>query len=88
MSAATLPSVVRTSAECISVVKVGVISCGATHIVAWFESQTCSDRNAHGSKDGRVKRARSLMVRSARPDSKRAQARRFGVTRVVDQIVR
>ena len=83
---------VRTSGECISVVKVGVISCGATHIdsrlVRVADVLRASDRNAHGSKDGRVKRARSLMVRSARPDSKRAQARRFGVTRVVDQIVR
>ena len=55
VSAATWPSVVRMRAECISVVKAGVISRGATHIVAWFESQTCSDRNAHGSKGGRVK---------------------------------
>jgi hypothetical protein len=34
---ATWPSVVRTSAECINVVKAGVISRGVTHTVAWLE---------------------------------------------------
>ena len=72
--------------EFTSVAKAGVISRGVTHTAAWLESQTCSSRSAHGSKLGRAKQARSLMARSARPDSKRAQARRFGVTRIVDQI--
>jgi hypothetical protein len=51
---ATWPSVVRRSAECINVVKAGVISRGVTHTVAWLESQTCSSRNARGSKVGRA----------------------------------
>ena len=86
VSAATQPSVVRMSAECIKVARAGVISRGVKHIAVWLESQTCSRRNAHGSKVGRVKRARSPSVRSARPESKRAHARRLGVTRTVDQI--
>ena len=86
VSVATWPSVVRMSAECINVAKAGVISRGVTHTAAWPEPQTCSSRNAHGSKVGRVKRARSLMVRSARPERKRAHERRFRVVRIVDQI--
>ena len=82
---ATWPSVVRTSAECINVAKAGVISRGVTRTAAWLASQTCSSRNAHGSKVGRAKRSRSFMVRRARPDSNRAQARRFGVTRTMGQ---
>ena len=78
VSVATWPSVVRMSAECISVARAGVISLGVTHTAAWLESQTCSSRNAHGSKVGRVKRARSLTVRSVRPERKRAHARRRG----------
>ena len=86
VSVATWPSAVRTSAECINVAKAGVISRGVTHTAAWLESQTCSSRNAHGSKVGRAKRARSLMVRSARPDSKRAHASKLGFTLIADQI--